>query len=199
MIRKRTKLLLSFFIILLAGGLLYYLFSMQNQLPVIKKIENIKLDSVLTDDYNLHNKKIKIVAFMFTKCPDICPMTMVDLSRLQTELKKTDLFQNEVQIVTITLDPEFDTEKVLKNYSERFDVDPNGWFMQRGTITETEDAAKQFQMTYQRDENGMITHGTNMYLVDGNDRIRAVHEMNIMGEPVDLEAMMENIKRLTKE
>ncbi|QGS69226.1 hypothetical protein CV093_15590 [Oceanobacillus sp. 143] len=45
-------------------------------------------------------------------------MTMVDLTTLQEKLKENNLFGEKVNIVTITLDPEYDTKEILQSYAE---------------------------------------------------------------------------------
>ncbi|QGS69225.1 hypothetical protein CV093_15585 [Oceanobacillus sp. 143] len=54
-------------------------------------------------------------------------------------------------------------------------------------------------MFYKKDENGFITHSTNMYLVDRENNIRSVHDMNIGGKQVNIAELMENINRLLNE
>ncbi|AXI10096.1 SCO family protein [Oceanobacillus zhaokaii] len=199
MISKRTKIGLLVFIILLGIFLGYKLLEIQNRLPYIANVEAVQLESVLTDEYLFENETVKIVAFIFTNCPDICPMTMVDLTTLQEKLKENNLFGEKVNIVTITLDPEYDTKEILQSYAENFNVDSNGWYILRGSDSETIGVTDQFQMFYKKDENGFITHSTNMYLVDRENNIRSVHDMNIGGKQVNIAELMENINRLLNE
>ena len=199
MITKRTKISLLVIILLLSIFLGYKLMEIEKRLPYIANVEDVPLESVLTDEYIFDEETIKVVAFIFTNCPDICPMTMVDLTILQEELKENDLFGDKVNIVTITLDPEFDTKDILRSYAENFNVDSSGWYILRGSESETAKIADQFQMYYKKDENGFITHGTNMYLVDRENSIRSVHDMNIGGNEVNIAELMENINRLLHE
>ncbi|MHA6250878.1 SCO family protein [Oceanobacillus sp. CAU 1775] len=199
MITKHTKRAILGLIVLLGAFLVIKLFEINNRLPYIAEVNANELDSVLTEEYSFDNESIKIVAFIFTNCPDICPMTMVDLAVLQEQLKVEAMFGTDVDIVTITLDPEVDTEEVLKNYAANFSVDSTGWYILRGTKGETKEIAEQFGMYYMKDENGFVTHSTNMYLVDRENQIRATHAMNIAGKQVNTEKLMENISRLLDE
>ena len=58
------------------------------------------------------------IFFGFTHCPDICPMTLnkmdIVISRLKKENKSLKLF-------FITVDPERDTPKIVKNYLSSFE------------------------------------------------------------------------------
>lgn len=188
--------------ILLAGismYLIYMLWNIQQKLPIIDQVDDIQFESVLKEDFNFKSDKLKVVAFIYTKCPDICPMTMYDLTLLQEKLKSEQLFGNRVQIVTITLDPEFDTADVLRNYASNFAIDPRGWFILRDSETETKEMATQFQMNYQKDENGFVTHSTKLYLVDSENQIRSIHDMNVAGKQVNIEELMANINKVLEE
>lgn len=57
----------------------------------------------------------------FTHCPDICPMTMLDLSRLMPTLP-ADIAQ-DTQVILVSLDPSRDTPEVLSEYVAAFDKD----------------------------------------------------------------------------
>lgn len=63
--------------------------------------------------------KWSLIYFGFTHCPDICPMTLLDLQRLTAALPK-DIASN-TQIILVTLDPARDTPEVLQQYLAAFD------------------------------------------------------------------------------
>lgn len=199
MITKKTKMGLLVFIIVIGSFLLYKLWDIQSHLPVINKIEDVQLESALSDEYNFANDNIKIVTFIFTNCPDICPMTMIDLTKIQSELKDRGLFGEKIDIVAITLDPEIDTIEVLEKYAGNFNVDSSGWYILRGTSAQTKTVADEFQMVYQKEENGFVTHSTNMYVVDGENNIRSIHDMAVGGKQVNIEEILENLERLLEE
>ncbi|MDE3060142.1 MAG: SCO family protein [Pseudomonadota bacterium] len=63
--------------------------------------------------------RIMLVFFGFTHCPDICPVTMANLSQAMTLLgDKAD----QVAPIFITVDPERDTPPVLADYLSHFDA-----------------------------------------------------------------------------
>jgi protein SCO1/2 len=73
--------------------------------------------------------KITIVDFFFTSCPSICPIMSTEMERVN------DAFRNEsdVQIYSISLDPDFDTPEILKEYAERHNATPGKWFFLTGS------------------------------------------------------------------
>jgi protein SCO1/2 len=60
--------------------------------------------------------KVVVIAFLFTNCPDICPIVSANLAYIAKELG-TD-YGTEVEILTITVDPWRDTWETLADYSE---------------------------------------------------------------------------------
>jgi protein SCO1/2 len=63
--------------------------------------------------------------FIFTSCRTICPVLSASLASLHREVG------NEVVFISISIDPEFDTPRVLKDYAQRFNVGP-GWTLLTG-------------------------------------------------------------------
>lgn len=61
------------------------------------------------------------VFFGFTHCPDICPITLADLSRLMKALPKP--MAEDTQVLMVTLDPARDTPEVLAKYVPYFHPD----------------------------------------------------------------------------
>ena len=60
--------------------------------------------------------QVVVVAFLFTRCPDICPVVSANLAFIAQELG--DLHGTSVQIITVTVDPWTDNSSVLGNYAD---------------------------------------------------------------------------------
>lgn len=63
--------------------------------------------------------RFQLIAFGYTYCPDICPTTLVEMAEI---LKQLGDKAAQVQPIFISVDPERDTGKVLKTYTEFFDA-----------------------------------------------------------------------------
>ena len=78
--------------------------------------------------YNFYDDLIKgkkvIINFIFTSCTDICPLTTARMAQLQEKLG--DMVGRDVEMYSITIDPEHDGPKELKRYADAFHVGP-GW------------------------------------------------------------------------
>jgi protein SCO1/2 len=64
-------------------------------------------------------KRLTLVFFGYTNCPDICGTVMGNLASAMTRLDDRD--RDQVDVVFVTTDPERDTGAVLRGYLDRFD------------------------------------------------------------------------------
>lgn len=64
-------------------------------------------------------KRLTLVFFGYTQCPDICPATMQTIASAMTRLSDED--REQVGMVFVTTDPATDTPQVLRRYLDRFD------------------------------------------------------------------------------
>ncbi|MFQ5656795.1 MAG: SCO family protein [Candidatus Methylomirabilales bacterium] len=77
--------------------------------------------------------KVWIADFVWTRCPDACPLMSAMMARLQEEFAD----EPDLWLVSISVDPEFDTPAVLDSYAAKFRADPDRWLFltgEKGTI-----------------------------------------------------------------
>ncbi|MFZ6733558.1 SCO family protein [Undibacterium sp. Ji42W] len=79
--------------------------------------------------------KVVLINFIFTTCPGICSPMTANLARVQP------LLDPRVQMVSITVDPDTDTPKVLKDFASKFKVRP-GWLFLTGSTENISAVAK---------------------------------------------------------
>jgi protein SCO1/2 len=65
------------------------------------------------------HRDITLVFFGYTFCPDVCPLTMVDVKDALAQLEPAE--RARVQVIFISADPERDTPEVLDRYLSAFD------------------------------------------------------------------------------
>ncbi len=106
----------------------------QEPLPTLGAAPNFALISQDGAEVTLESLRGKVVAvsFIYTWCPDICPMLTNKMARVQDALGAD--FGTKVAFVSITFDPERDTPEALKAYAEAFDVDFAGWSFLTGEV-----------------------------------------------------------------
>src|SRR5262252_2438238 len=73
--------------------------------------------------------KIVLISFIYTNCPDICPLTTARIA--QVEDKLGDMVGRDIFFVSMTVDPERDTPERLKEFATAFDAGP-GWLFLTG-------------------------------------------------------------------
>jgi protein SCO1 len=73
--------------------------------------------------------KISIISFIYTSCPDICPVVTARLSQLEDKLGEA--VGRDYFFVSISIDPENDTPAKLNNYAKAFSAGP-GWLFLTG-------------------------------------------------------------------
>ncbi len=116
--------------------------------------------------------KVYIVDFFFTTCPTICtPMTR-NMSQIYDRLKD----HKDFALVSITIDPEYDTQEVLANYAQRYNASAPVWNFVRGTKDATYTLAQQgFNAYIGTSDNEAIRfeHSGNFVLVDRDGYIRS--------------------------
>ncbi|MGG0719397.1 SCO family protein [Robertmurraya massiliosenegalensis] len=164
--------------------------------------EDIDLVTMNNEVYKFSesDKKLKVVEFMYTNCPDICPTTTLKMNLLKKDLQDAGVFGDKVQFITITIDPYKDTPEVLQQYMYNFEVEDDGnWLFLTGDqnnikedLKEIEELAGTFQFQYRDPGDGFFIHSTFVYLLDENNRYIKKYPM---GEEFNREDMFNKIMK----
>jgi protein SCO1/2 len=72
--------------------------------------------------------KVWIASVIFTRCVDECPLVSSHMAQLQDAFAA----ERDMRLVSITVDPAYDTPDVLTRYAERFAAQPQRWFFLTG-------------------------------------------------------------------
>lgn len=98
-----------------------------------------------------------VINFIFTRCnvPTMCPASTARMGRLQREAAEAGL--ENLELVTFTFDPEYDTPGVLRFYAETRGLDLDNYTLLTGDPEAISDLMKQFGiLTMEAD--GTINH-----------------------------------------
>lgn len=116
--------------------------------------------------------KVLVIDFIFTTCPSVCPR----LSANMKELQKAYIKKNPelVQFISISVDPDRDSVKVLRDYANRYDADHDRWWFLTGNKDSIFDYAKNELglLLENADVPGDFVHSQKMILVDTARNIR---------------------------
>lgn len=123
--------------------------------------------------------KVWIVNFIYTNCPDTCPIQSAQMKQLQDELRD----EKDLRLVSITVDPDRDTPTVLTKYADRFEADSSRWLFLTGQKKEIHELAqKGFQLGAaeiphdKRPASGAThTHSPRFVIIDREARIRGYY------------------------
>jgi protein SCO1/2 len=96
----------------------------------------VKLRAELDDDRPV------VMAFIYTTCATVCPLTSHTLSELQTKLGAD---RDRVHLVSISIDPEQDTPARLREYAKTFGAGPE-WQYYTGTLGASETVQRAFDV-----------------------------------------------------
>ncbi len=113
-----------------------------------------------------------LLFFGFTRCPDVCPLT---LARLQRVLGDGGIGEDDITVALITVDPEHDSPEVLADYVRQFGPTVIGL---TGTRPELERVMSEYG-AFARELPGhdgapTLAHTTQVFGIDANGRLRVL-------------------------
>ena len=102
--------------------------------------------------------------FGFTHCPDVCPTTLLEMSQ---HLQALGPAADKLKVLFVTVDPERDDAKLLKDYLSAFDTRIVGL---TGTPAEIAAVARGYRAYYEKvpgkDGDYSVNHAASVYLMD---------------------------------
>jgi len=114
------------------------------------------------------NGRTTIVSFIYTRCRDaqMCPLVAAKFARMQRELQGAP-----IRLVTVTLDPAYDTPAVLARYGAAYGADPKIWTLVTGPAVTVDDVASRLGIVVERPRPGIIMHSEAAVIIDGSGRV----------------------------
>jgi protein SCO1/2 len=139
--------------------------------------------------------KVWVAAFMFTRCPSICPEMTRRMRNLQEQAQARDL---KLNFVSFSVDPENDTPEVLRRFAAQYGADTRSWSFLTGDNSVIRNAAENgFKIGVEgvagAGANMGITHGTHLVLLDGARTIRGYYQSS---EPEKLKQLLDDAAAL---
>jgi protein SCO1/2 len=89
----------------------------------------------------MSGKRVVVLDFVYTTCTTVCPVLSATLAKLQDKLGPR--MESEVQIISISIDPQRDTPARLKEYAARHGAGP-GWVWLTGAQADVDAVLKGF-------------------------------------------------------
>ena len=175
--------------------------------------DNLPLDKDLTKkSYNLINQNdeqiifpenikghITVMGFIYTHCPDICPMTTHNMYLTEKQLKEDEI--ENVRFVALSFDPERDTPEVLTQFAKVRELDFNTWILLTGDKTTINDLLKRFDVRAIKTDETFNEDGNSEYSMMHTDRISLIDadgilRKNYKGSTLNIEEIIKDIKSI---
>ncbi len=128
--------------------------------------------------------KAVLLTFIFTRCPqpDYCPLISSNFAEINRELEKDPALRDRVRLLSVTIDPAYDTPKVLRSYgggyTEKYGTETfERWEFATGDPEEIRKLATFFGLAY-KEEKEQIVHSLRTALVGADGRLVKVYRGN---------------------
>ena len=110
-------------------------------------VEDFSLIDQNNQNVNLTDSRgdVVVVAFIFTRCPDVCPVITQLLRSVESGIGAD--YEEHVSVISISVDPEYDTPERLKEYTELHNVN---WPHLTGDIADMESIYTNFGLVVQK-------------------------------------------------
>lgn len=126
--------------------------------------------------------KVVVADFFFTHCPTICPQLTRNMKNLQNSIIQRqevgDKTPDFVQFLSFTIDPARDSVAALKKWADRFQVNPESWWLLTGSKKEIYDLSIE-HMKVPAEDGGLVDtafmHTDRMVLLDKAHNIRGYY------------------------
>ncbi len=139
---------------------------------------------------------VYVAAFIFTRCPSSCPRISTVMKGLQAPL-----LDSGAKLVSISVDPKYDTPEVLTRYANGLGADPNRWWFLTGSQETIYDLIlERFHLSVVEtpEENRKagaeaVGHSDRLALVDRGNKVVGVYDST---DPEALRDLLARAKRL---
>ncbi|MYL70772.1 redoxin domain-containing protein [Halobacillus litoralis] len=137
-----------------------------------------------------------VADFIFTNCETVCPPMTGNMSRLQAQLEQENL---DVQLVSVSVDPENDTQDELLSFAENYQPNYEQWdFLTGYSFKEVKEwSIKSFHSPVKKmEDSNQVAHGTSFFLVDPDGNIAETYSGT---KAESVEKIVEDLKRYKNE
>lgn len=142
-------------------------------------------------------EKVVLLYFGYTQCPDICPMTLGRIRRALSRLP--DEKASDVAVLFVTVDPERDTPKVMRQYVDQFRMPQLTGLVGSGkgfkALKERYHIFAKLQKEGPDDTDYAVTHSNRVLVFDRQGRARVTARLSGK-EPDSIKALIKDLRTL---
>jgi protein SCO1/2 len=187
--RRKINLLFSYFLCFSVFVVLTGCGRAAGELPDYGKVPDFRMVDSQGHDFDSRslNGKVWVADFIYTSCPGVCPRMTSEMARVSQRLAK----ENDVRLVSISVDPEHDSPPVLNAFAHRYGGPTPTWIFLTGTPQTIHLLA--YKTFHMGDIIAKMDHSTKFALVDGQGHIRGYYDSF---DPASIEKMMRDVEVL---
>lgn len=140
------------------------------------------------DDQTINIKSLagkrQIISLIYTHCMHTCPTIVATMQNIEKQLPEEVLANTEFVLVSLT--PNSDTPKVLKEFAEKRRLDPKRWTLLTGDKQDVRSLAMALNVRYKKSEDNEVAHSNVFTLLDEKGRIvfQEVGDINKVDETI---------------
>ena len=143
--------------------------------------------------------KLTVISYIFTNCPDICPLTTNNMRMIQEKVAEAKI-QN-VKFVSISFDPTQDKPETLRKFAEVRNLDLSNWTFLTGDKPIIDSLMKRIGILAVVSDSTVFKDGRKIYYYTHTDRIQLMDEegrirKNYKGSNINVEEILRDIKSL---
>lgn len=182
----------------------FHLLSCSEEFPLNKDLTKksyplLNQDSISVEFPKVIIGKTTVIGFIYTHCPDICPMTTHNMYLTQQQLVESGV--DNVQFVSLSFDPDRDSPSVLTKFAKIRDISFKDWMLLTGDKDITTDLLRRFDVRALPTDSVFYDDGTYSYSMMHTDRISLIDKngklkKNYKGSTINIDELTEDIKNL---
>jgi len=144
-------------------------------------------------DFKPAGGKVVLVTFVYTTCPDVCPLFSAHFAAIQRALDEEK--RENYLLLSISTDPKRDTPAKMKAYAEAFKADVKHWRFLTGSQKDLAQVWKEFGVNVKDHGNGQIQHTNLTTLIDA----KGMRRVDYYGDKWLVKEVLKDIKWLESE
>jgi len=143
--------------------------------------------------------KVMLVGYVYTHCPDICPLITYNMKDIQNEFQEG----KNLLFVSVSFDPDRDTPEVLFDYASNYNLNQENWQLLTGNKSIVDELLSKLNIGTVKTPTRFTESGTPIYFIDHTDRVTLIDKKgrirrHYLGSELDTDIVVKDIEKLLK-